>query len=49
MTAMRASCSRCVAAAVVATAACCPLTVERLELLPGIVGKTVVVVGGGEP
>jgi hypothetical protein len=34
--------------ATAAAAACCPSTVERLELLPGIVGKTVVV-GGGKP
>jgi hypothetical protein len=31
-----------------AAAACCPSTVERLDFLPGIVGKTVVV-GDGEP
>jgi hypothetical protein len=36
------------AVAVVATAACCPSTAERLELLPDMVGKTVVV-GSGEP
>jgi hypothetical protein len=33
--------------AVAATAACCPSAVERLELLPDKVGKTVVVRGGG--
>jgi hypothetical protein len=32
-----------------AAAACCPSMVERLELLPVIVNKTVVVVGCGEP
>jgi hypothetical protein len=35
------------AAAVAAMAACC-LSTERLEVLPGMIGKTVVV-GGGEP
>jgi hypothetical protein len=35
------------AAAVAAVA--CYSSMERLELLVGMVGKTVVVVGGGEP
>jgi hypothetical protein len=44
--ATRASCSRCAATMVVTV--CCPSTVERLELLFGIVSKMVVVrVGGG--
>jgi intracellular septation protein A len=34
------------AVAAVAVVTCCPLTTERLELLPGMVGKMVVVVGG---
>jgi hypothetical protein len=35
------------AVAAMAAAAYCALMVERLELLPGIVGKMVVVRGGG--
>jgi hypothetical protein len=41
--ATRASCSRC---AVAVAAACCSST-EGLEVLPSMVGKTVVVRGGG--
>jgi hypothetical protein len=59
-TAMRASCSWCAIAAtaaatavlssflLVAAAVCCPSMLERLELLSGIIDKTVVR-GGDEP
>jgi hypothetical protein len=54
MTTMRAFCFRCAVAAsssflavAAAAAACFPSMVERLEALPGMVEKTMVVRGGG--
>jgi hypothetical protein len=38
-----------VAVVVAAATAACYSSTERLEVLPGMIGKTVVVRGGGEP